>query len=310
MKPTHFGVKSLLFFAAITGAFYAAPYVNLFFLLIVFFGAHWVLSAWWTFSNLRGLEVVIQDPEPIPAGSTSALPWAVLGPRRRFGLTLRVELESGERGHGELVFTGGEASPKLRFPALTRGVHRARRVTVSSTYPLGLLTRTVALELRPELHVYPDPIGSTTAADHLAMSEPAEEDSRHLGPQGRTQPAGLRPHLEGEPVGDIHWRASARRGSLVVNEWEADLFEERAVVLDRQADGAVLEERLSAAAAAIVEARRSGAAIRLVSQGHDETYSASGVHWDEALRFLAGAERLRDGEPHLALEAAKGARVA
>ena len=34
MKPTHFGVKSLLFFAAITGAFYAAPYVNLFFLLM------------------------------------------------------------------------------------------------------------------------------------------------------------------------------------------------------------------------------------------------------------------------------------
>lgn len=310
MRPTHFGVKSLLFFAAITGAFYAAPYVNLFFLLLVFFGAHWVLCAWWTFSNLRGLEVVIQDPEPIPAGSTSALPWAVLGPRRRFGLTLGVELESGEHGHGELAFTGGAVGPKLRFPALARGIHRARRVTVSSTYPLGLLTRTVALDLRPTLHVYPDPIGSTTAADHLAMSAPAEADSRHLGHQGRTQPAGLRPHLEGEPAGDIHWRASARRGSLVVNEWAADLSEERAVVLDRQAEGAALEERLSVAAAAILEARRDGAAIRLVSQGHDETYSASGVHWDQALRFLAGAETLRAGEPHLTLEAVEGARVA
>ena len=104
--------------------------------------------------------------------------------------------------------------------------------------------------------------------------------------------------------------ASARRGSLVVNEWAADLSEERAVVLDRQAEGAALEERLSVAAAAILEARRDGAAIRLVSQGHDETYSASGVHWDQALRFLAGAETPRAGEPHLTLEAVEGARVA
>jgi len=111
-------------------------------------------------------------------------------------------------------------------------------------------------------------------------------------------------------VGDIHWRASARRGSLVVNEWEADLAEEQAIVLDRRAEGATLEQRLSAAAAAVVGARRKGVALRLVSQGLDVTYSASGVHWDEALRFLAGAEPLQEGEAAPEPEAARGARVA
>lgn len=309
MKPTHFGVKSLLFFAAITGAFYAAPYVNLFFLLIAFFGAHWVLCAWWTFSNLRGLQVRVQDPGPIPAGSAVALDWAVLGSRPRFGLILRVDFESGEQGSAELAYSGDGASSRLLLPALPRGVHRARRVRVSSTYPFGLLTRTLSLDLRPEVHVYPEPVGATTDA-YLAEPAATESTASRLGPQGRTQPAGLRPHVEGESVGDIHWRASARRGSLVVNEWEADLAEEQAIVLDRRAEGATLEQRLSAAAAAVVGARRKGVALRLVSQGLDVTYSASGVHWDEALRFLAGAEPLQEGEAAPEPEAARGARVA
>ena len=309
MKPTHFGVKSLLFFAAITGAFYAAPYVNLFFLLIAFFGAHWVLCAWWTFSNLRGLQVVIQDPGPIPAGSAADLDWAVLGPRPRFGLTLRVDFESGVQGSGELALSSEGARPQLRLPAMTRGVHRARRVTVSSTYPFGLLTRTVTLELRPEVHVYPEPVATAPEA-HLAEPAATESSTSRLGPKGRTQPAGLRPHVAGESVGDIHWRASARRGSLVVNEWETDLSEERPVVLDRRAEGAVLEQRLSAASAAVVDARSKGAALRLVSQGHDEAYSAAGLHWDEALRFLACAEALQASEAPPELETSRGARVA
>ncbi len=309
MKPTHFGVKSLLFFVAITGAFYAAPYVNLFFLLIAFFGAHWVLCAWWTFSNLRGLQVVIQDPGPIPAGSAVALDWAVLGSRPRFGLKLRVNFESGVEGSGELALSSEQARPQLRLPPMVRGVHRARRVTVSSTYPFGLLTRTVSLELRPEVHVYPEPTVRIPEA-HLAEPAATESTTSRLGPKGRTQPAGLRPHVAGESVGDIHWRASARRGSLVVNEWEEDLSEERAVVLDRRAEGAILEQRLSAASAAVVDARSEGAALRLVSQGHDEAYSAAGLHWDEALRFLARAEALQANEAPPELETSKGARVA
>ena len=61
---------------------------------------------------------------------------------------------------------------------------------------------------------------------------------------------------------------------------------------------------------AVVGARRKGVALRLVSQGLDVTYSASGVHWDEALRFLAGAEPLQEGEAAPEPEAARGARVA
>lgn len=309
MKPTHFGAKSLLFFAAITGAFYAAPYVNLFFLLIAFFGAHWVLCAWWTYSNLRGVEVAIQDPGPIPAGTTATLDWEVLGARRRFGLRLLVDFESGDQGCGELAYSGERARSSLQLPPLMRGVHKARRVRVCSTYPFGLLTRTVSLDLRPEVHVHPEPAEPTKEAP-LARPAATESTSSHLGPKGRTQPAGLRPHIAGESAGDVHWRASARRGALVVNEWEADLSEERAVVLDRRAEGAVLEQRLSAAAAAVLDARRDGALLRLVSQGLDETYSSSGVHWDEALRYLAGAEPLPGSEAAPEPELAGRARVA
>ncbi len=291
MRPTHFGVKSLLFFTAITGAFYAAPYVNLFFLLLAFFGAHWVLGIWWTYANLRGIEATIGDPGPIQAGTRARVDWAVVGERRRFGLTLRVELESGAQGTGRLAFTGGDARAVLQLPALGRGVHRARAVMVSSTYPFGLLTRTVTLAASPVFHVYPEP--TTATPGHLAQdSTAADAASGLLGSQGRTMPAGLRPRVEGEALREVHWRASARRGSLVINEWEADVAEEEAVVLDRRCAGEAFERRLSAVAGAVTEAKRRGSAVRVVSQGLDQTFTGSGVHFDEALRFLAEVEPL------------------
>jgi len=295
VRPTHFGVKSLLFLTAIIGAFYAAPYVNLFFLLLAFFGLHWVLCIWWTYANLRGVEVHIEDPGPLQAGAAARAGWSVLGERRRFGLILNVEFESGAVGSGRLAFTGGDARAVIQFPALDRGVYRARKVTVSSTYPFGLLTRTVSLAVSPELHVYPEPTAATPG--RLAHDVAAADATSNLyGAQGRTMPAGLRPRIEGEALRHVHWRASARRGSLVVNEWESDRAEEQAFLLDRRCAGSVFEQRLSSAAGAVTEAKHRGSAVRLVSQGLDQTYTGSGVHWDEALRFLAGAAPLPEGE--------------
>ncbi len=291
MRPTHFGVKSLLFFTAITGSFYAAPYVNLFFLLVAFFAAHWVLGAWWTYANLRGIEATIEDPGPIQAGTRGRVEWSVVGESRRFGLSLNLEFESGAKGTGGLAFTGGDPRSALQLPALGRGVHRARQVTVSSSYPFGLLTRTVTLAVSPVLHVYPEPTAAPPGrlAQELAA---ADATSGRLGAQGRTMPAGLRPRVEGEALREIHWRASARRGSLVVNEWESDHEEGQAVVLDRRCEGDAFERRLSAVAGAVTEAKRRGSALRIVSQSLDQTYTGSGVHWDEALRFLAEVEPL------------------
>ena len=36
MRPTRFGIKSVVFYLVMLGAFFAAPYSNLFFLLLAF----------------------------------------------------------------------------------------------------------------------------------------------------------------------------------------------------------------------------------------------------------------------------------
>ena len=127
MRPTHFGVKSLLFFTAITGSFYAAPYVNLFFLLVAFFAAHWVLGAWWTYANLRGIEATIEDPGPIQAGTRGRVEWSVVGESRRFGLSLNLEFESGAKGTGGLAFTGGKHNANNYPLRASAGRRRAPR---------------------------------------------------------------------------------------------------------------------------------------------------------------------------------------
>ena len=194
MRPTLFGVKSLLFFAAITGAFFAAPYVNLYFMLLAFFGAHWVLAVWWTAGNLRGLEVHVEAPQPVPSGAASSVRWTVLGDRPRFELTLRLDLEGGQHAEGELLFTGDQPSGRLVLPALERGVHRVRAATVRSSYPFDLLRRVVRLEAGPTIHVYPAPAEGALATRGLDVSS-EEPEKGAGGAVGRTQPAGLRPRL-------------------------------------------------------------------------------------------------------------------
>lgn len=296
MRPTLFGVKSLLFFAAITGAFFAAPYVNLYFMLLAFFGAHWVLAVWWTAGNLRGLEVHVEAPQPVPSGAASSVRWTVLGDRPRFELTLRLDLEGGQHAEGELLFTGDQPSGRLVLPALERGVHRVRAATVRSSYPFDLLRRVVRLEAGPTIHVYPAPAEGALATRGLDVSS-EEPEKGAGGAVGRTQPAGLRPRVEGESLRDVHWRASARRGILVVNEWEAERTEGTTVALDRRCEGEVLEARLAAVAAAVLAAAERGERLRLRSQGLDETYGSDGPHWHEALRFLAAADALPASAP-------------
>lgn len=87
MKLTPFGRKALVFYLTMVGAFYAAPYVNLFFLLLAFLTLQWCVGAFAARRNLAGVNVNCEHIEPVPSQTPAAISAQIDAPRgSRFGI--------------------------------------------------------------------------------------------------------------------------------------------------------------------------------------------------------------------------------
>ena len=128
LLPTGLGFKALTFFAVLVGAFYAAPYMNLFFLLLSFLAVMAVLSVWWTWRNVVGIDGEVLQPEPVAAGKSCMLAIVARSAARRPRLR-----------HGR------DASP---WPRLTHNNPLAERQTPTRR-PSWLQTQTPNPSARP-----------------------------------------------------------------------------------------------------------------------------------------------------------------
>jgi len=298
VRPTRFGFKGLLFYLAMSGAFLASPYSNLFFLLIAFLTLHWALGLFWTLRNLSGVSAELAPIEPAPAGAGQLVRARLHAPRRaRFELAVELELEPALDGRRRLRARAdvahGDVEVAIGVPPLPRGIHRLSRACVASSYPFGLFVarRPIAADgANGELVVFPAPV--ETAAARSGADALSEILGQGGGAAGAVQPAGLRDHRDGDEPRAVHWRASARRGALVVKEWEGGVGQGLELVLDRRCDSEALEQALSIVSAVALLARESKEVLAVHSQGLDATFGAEQRPWRELLRFLAGAEVL------------------
>ena len=296
MRLTPFGVKAGLFYLAMVGAYLAAPYSNLFFLLLAFLTLQWVLCALWTPRNLRGVTTELSALEPVPAGSGQSLCALILAAgRARFQVGVELELDGGRRVSAAVPVVDGAAELSLPLPALERGLHAVRRARVVSSYPLGLFSRRRAIEAPHELVVYPAPAGLGEARS--GSEALAELLGAGTAGAGDRQPAGLRDHREGDELRAVHWRATARRGALVVKEWEGGGGGGLELVLDRRCAPQVLEEALALVSALVALARTDKEALKVHTQGLQATFGEGHRPWNEALRFLAGAQTVDASGP-------------
>lgn len=121
---------------------------------------------------------------------------------------------------------GGDTQPLAAawaFP--TRGRHVAGPVVVDSAYPLGLVHVFRPLCDPTEILVLPA-LGRVDLAMFRrwlvrggGADVPAPRSSRRAAP-GTGDIRGLRPYRAGDSPREIHWRSSARRGQLLVREYD------------------------------------------------------------------------------------------
>jgi uncharacterized protein (DUF58 family) len=168
-----------------------------------------------------------------------------------------------------------------------RGLYRMGPVEVTSRGAVGLLVarRRIALDghiaVWPRMHPVPAQALEVLVAGQDGRADPV-----------RTREAedlyGLREYRPGDSLARIAWRTSARRGALVVREFERPRRPAVAIVLDldrRQAPER-LDAAVRAAAALLQAARTRGLEVAVVGweQGVVEHRD-----WEAAMDWLAGA---------------------
>jgi len=213
--------------------------------------------------QLTGLHITAIDAEPVAAGQALHLRVHVQADPSRLRRGLRVDdddllepaLLNLEQGRGEA---------ELTLPTRQRGWLDVPRLRIFTTRPLGLARAWTYVWSETPLLVYatpensgpPLPGGSGEQAQ--TRLHPAGDDVHHL--------RGYRP---GDARHAIAWKPSARRGTLLVREYEQPSGAD--VVLDwRQLGQLAYEARISRLARWIDEAERDGRRYRLCLPGQPD----------------------------------------
>lgn len=127
----------------------------------------------------------------------------------------------------------------VSVPCRTRGRYQVGPLTASTADPLGLFPATRTVEQGKSVLVLPRWVQLTRCA--LALDGALPGDFRgHHHQETPLNVAGIRAYEPGDPVAKIHWRASARAGSLLTKQFDQEVQSTLWLALDL--DGALPPE--------------------------------------------------------------------
>jgi uncharacterized protein (DUF58 family) len=251
----------------------------------------------------------------LPASATAGEPVGVEllagSTSRRRGIRLEDTIEPSDE-HGRRrratattlipeIPAGDEVVGRYRLLFHRRGEYRFGPLLVRSSYPFGLVRRTVEHQINSTLVVYPR-LGTLTSRWSLVLARAALGAQR----QRRQSPIdgefyGLRDWRSGDSRRNIHWRTSARRGNLMVRQFERTQNQDVVLIVDlwqpaepTQEDADFVESAISLAATLAAHVcRRGGCQLHVwVLPGEEQTVrgSASASLERAVMACLARAE--------------------
>lgn len=261
--------------------------------------------------GVRDLRVSRQVPSQAVEGDELAVALAVRGARwPRFFVEVRDPGSGYGAVHAALPFlpAGRWTHLPLRTPALRRGVHPLRPLEIRSQGLTGLFSARGRLESPGEVVVYPRhwvlrrfPLPAHRGTDAAASSR---ED--RAGPEVD----GIREYREGDPLRHIHWRSTARRGTLVVRRFLREGSPRATLLLDAR-EGIGFEDLVRAAASILRFATDAGSPVRLITDQSGRLFDVVGG-WLQGLDLLARVTttgRLPPSELHRRAAPSAGAVV-
>lgn len=298
---------------ALTVAFGVAAYNtgnNILFLTLSLLLAVLVLSGVLCFLNFRQVRWRLGIDPPVRAGEPAAVYVEIENGKRALpSYALVVRLRAVESGARTRLHLKGrlEAGERRRldwsFVPEKRGAETVRLEGVETAFPFGLITRRVGAALERRVAVWPVRRSGTFHASGPGRRGRGTLSSRSSGPGEEL--LRLRGYRPGDPLRDVHWKASARTGGLVVRESRAERPGGFVVWVDPagwSGDEAGFEAMLARAATLAEELRREGRLHGLRLGREAVRTLRTETDWLRAMDALAVLERppaeQREASPH------------
>jgi uncharacterized protein (DUF58 family) len=235
------------------------------------------LNYWWARSQLRFLTARRVFPEAPFAGAPFAILVQVHNSGRRAALGVKVQDAGQELGAPRfLPDVAAQATVTLRvaMEVPQRGLYRLPPLELATGHPLALVQLRKAMSALDDLVVFPS-LGTLHRGRlrrFLAQHSPTQGQARAYPRRqagAQTEFHGLRPFRAGDSLRWVHWRTTARRGELMIREFEDMPSDHLTVLVDPgESENPLLERLLSLAATIIWEwCRQKGERLALAIDG-------------------------------------------
>ena len=255
-----------------------------------------VVSGFLSRGNLRRLEVGFEPPGELYVGEPASLAFRLRTRGRWLGRRL---LEArGPAGSSAALVAYLPPGREHRLTVDLEPEHRGRLsvpyLHLASIYPLGLFRKGLRYRIEGELLVFP----AILPAAELRLAGAAAGDEQRLRKVGRGHELfSLRRFRPGDDPRGIHWKQSARTGSLIYLEREAEEGKRLTVVLDNgvaplagAAANRRFEELVSRAASAAHHHLAQGWEVELLLREGGVGYGRGRSHRLRILEALALVE--------------------
>ena len=134
-----------------------------------------------------------------------------------------------------MLNAGASAEVETSWRLCQRGVHHLTPAAIGTVDPLGLHNRLQPRTGSREILVLPRPLLIGRLGWSGGMSGGARTSSSATRVADAMDFHGVRPHLPGEGLRRVHWKSTARTGTLHVIDWEDEMAADLTVFLDVQA---------------------------------------------------------------------------
>ncbi len=200
------------------------------------------------------------------------------------------------------LWPGAEATARCRIEARRRGVFLIGPAQIYSTDPLGLQTFAQRMPLVSELTVYPAVLPIQQSWLRGAAAQGWRGGASALARGAGDDFYGVREYGPGDELRRVHWRTTARTGTLAVTEYAQGVTLDMTLALDLshaaylgtgEGEGGALECAVTLAATLAADLLRHGHTVRLLTAGARADERMPAVGPQEMPRLLETLARVQ-----------------
>ena len=260
-----------IMFALFTGAMLTKS--NMLLLVFALMAGPFVINGWMTFGMLQAARVTRSTPQRAMAGELFGVELVLTNSRRLLSIWIMSVRDAIHHVREDLTATVlfARVAPKssqaghYQLRLQRRGRYQLGPLMTFSRFPLGLVERSRLFISTGEILIYPriGRLGPAFRRRWQGATELVARPQPHAG-VFHDEFHRLREFRTGDNPRDIHWRTSARRGELILREYQQNRDFNLAIILDlwqpdstRGTESELVESALSFAATVIVEHGRT-----------------------------------------------------